>query len=70
MTIGQAHLLEDVISLVGFSLIVPMTHFEDVRMQLQLDPEEGPAVFERLTLTYGLGDQHGLFQALQEAILE
>jgi len=52
MTIGQAHLLEDVISL------------------LELDPDEGPAVFERLTLTYGLGDQHGLFKALQEAVLE
>ncbi|KAJ7672698.1 HIT-like domain-containing protein, partial [Mycena rosella] len=44
MSVGQAHLLEDVISL--------------------LDEEnlpDSPGIFERMTLTYGLGEQHGLF---------
>ncbi|KAF9478190.1 mRNA decapping enzyme [Pholiota conissans] len=49
MSIGQAHLLDDVISL------------------LELDPETGPGIFERMTLTYGLGDQHGLYQVMVEA---
>ncbi|KAF8074074.1 scavenger mRNA decapping enzyme [Lyophyllum atratum] len=46
MTVGQAHLLDDIISL------------------LEIEPENGPSIFERLTLTYGLGDQHGLFKAM------
>jgi len=49
MTVGQAHLLDDVISM------------------LQLDPEDGPGIFERMTLTYGLGDQHGLFEPLRNS---
>ncbi|KAK7683088.1 hypothetical protein QCA50_013761 [Cerrena zonata] len=48
-TVGQAHLLDDIISL------------------LELDPEDGPSIFERLTLTYGLGDQHGLFEPMTVA---
>jgi len=49
MTVGQAHLLDDVISL------------------LELDPDEGPGVYERMTLTYGLGDQHGLFESMKDS---
>lgn len=49
MSVGQAHLLDDIISL------------------LELDLEEGPSVFERMTLTYGLGDQHGLVDAMRRA---
>ncbi|KAJ7623269.1 HIT-like domain-containing protein [Roridomyces roridus] len=45
MNVGQAHLLDDVISL------------------LELDP----GIMDRRTLTYGLGEQHGLYQALQAA---
>ncbi|EIN09161.1 scavenger mRNA decapping enzyme [Punctularia strigosozonata HHB-11173 SS5] len=48
-TVGQAHLLDDVIAL------------------LELDPEEGPSIMERMTFTYGLGDQHGLFVAMKAA---
>ncbi|KAI0825974.1 scavenger mRNA decapping enzyme [Irpex lacteus] len=48
-TVGQAHLLEDVISL------------------LELDPDDGPSIFERMTLTYGVGDQHGLYEPLVRA---
>ncbi|KAG6810241.1 hypothetical protein H0H92_012763 [Tricholoma furcatifolium] len=51
MAVGQAHLLDDVISL------------------LELEPMNGPSIFEQITLTYGLGDQHGLFEAMQEASL-
>ncbi|KIM43029.1 hypothetical protein M413DRAFT_18208 [Hebeloma cylindrosporum] len=46
MTVGQGHLLDDIIAL------------------LELDTFEGPGIFERMTLTYGLGDQHGLFTTL------
>lgn len=47
MSVGQAHLLDDIISM------------------LELDPESGPSIFERVTLTYGLGDQHGLFEQMR-----
>ncbi|KAH9911666.1 scavenger mRNA decapping enzyme [Fomitopsis serialis] len=49
MTVGQAHLLDDVISL------------------LELSPEDVPSVFARMTLTYGLGDQHALYTPLRAA---
>ncbi|KAG5349937.1 hypothetical protein C0989_001194 [Termitomyces sp. Mn162] len=49
MAVGQAHLLDNVISL------------------LEIESENGPATFERIVLTYGLGDQHGLFEAMQAA---
>ncbi|KAF8625911.1 hypothetical protein AX17_006637 [Amanita inopinata Kibby_2008] len=49
MTVGQAHLLDDVISMI------------------QLDPEEGPGIFQRMMLTYALGDQHGLYEAIRKA---
>ncbi|KAK7466398.1 hypothetical protein VKT23_005121 [Stygiomarasmius scandens] len=45
MAVGQAHLLEDVISLL----------------------ENNPRVFESMTLTYGLGEQHGLYEAMRAA---
>ncbi|CAL1709284.1 unnamed protein product [Somion occarium] len=51
-TVGQAHLLDDLISM------------------LELDPEDGPSIFERLTLTYGLGDQHGLYESMRAAQTE
>ncbi|KAG6872369.1 hypothetical protein C0995_010288 [Termitomyces sp. Mi166 len=49
MAVGQAHLLDDVISL------------------LEIEPENSPATFDQMVLTYGLGDQHGLFEAMQAA---
>ncbi|EPQ54033.1 scavenger mRNA decapping enzyme, partial [Gloeophyllum trabeum ATCC 11539] len=45
-TVGQAHLLDDIISM------------------LETDVEQGPSIFQRLTLTYGLGDQHGLYEPM------
>ena len=35
--------------------------------QLELDPDEGPGIYERMTLTYGLGDQHGLFESMKDS---
>ncbi|PBK99144.1 scavenger mRNA decapping enzyme [Armillaria gallica] len=49
MAVGQAHLLEDVISL------------------LETTATSGINIFERVALTYGLGEQHGLYQAMIEA---
>ncbi|CCM06810.1 uncharacterized protein FIBRA_09111 [Fibroporia radiculosa] len=49
MSVGQAHLLDDVISM------------------LELDSGEGPSVFQRMTLTYALGEQHGLFGQMSAA---
>ncbi|TFK47544.1 scavenger mRNA decapping enzyme [Heliocybe sulcata] len=48
-TVGQAHLLDDIISM------------------LESDVDAGPTIFERLTLTYGLGDQHGLYAPMVAA---
>ncbi|KAF5351572.1 hypothetical protein D9758_007223 [Tetrapyrgos nigripes] len=45
MAVGQAHLLEDVISLL----------------------ENSPRIFETITLTYGLGEQHGLYAPMTAA---
>ncbi|KAF8509066.1 scavenger mRNA decapping enzyme [Hysterangium stoloniferum] len=43
---GQAHILEDIISL------------------LELSPPTGPTLLAQRTLTYQLGEQHGLYQAM------
>ncbi|KXN83364.1 m7GpppX diphosphatase [Leucoagaricus sp. SymC.cos] len=51
MTVGQAHLLDDVISL------------------LEIDNEENVGIFQKMTLTYGIGDQHGLYKELKAALV-
>jgi len=48
-TVGQAHLLDDIVSL------------------LELDGDDGQSILERMTFTYGLGDQHGLFESMKAA---
>jgi m7GpppX diphosphatase len=48
LSVGQAHLLDTVISM------------------LELDPDEGPGIFERMTLTYGLGKEHGVFKLIEQ----
>jgi len=66
MAVGQAHLLDDVISLVcTFSLgrLPPLMP----EVQLELDPDDGPSIMERMTLTYGLGENHGLYPLLTGA---
>jgi m7GpppX diphosphatase len=49
MVVGQAHMLDDIISL------------------LELDESTGSSIFQRMTHSYGLGEQHGLFSAMQAA---
>ncbi|KAF7356652.1 Scavenger mrna decapping enzyme [Mycena venus] len=49
MSVGQAHLLEDVIAL----------------LELDEKTPDIPGIFERMTLTYGLGEQHGLYTAMK-----
>ncbi|KAH9918749.1 scavenger mRNA decapping enzyme [Epithele typhae] len=49
MSAGQAHLLDDVISL------------------LECSPDDGPSILQKMTLTYNLGDQHGLYEPMKAA---
>ncbi|KAI0251928.1 scavenger mRNA decapping enzyme [Lactifluus subvellereus] len=49
MSVGQAHMLDDIISL------------------LELDDPTGPFIFQRVSLSYGLGEQHGLFATMKAA---
>ncbi|KAJ7180605.1 scavenger mRNA decapping enzyme [Mycena filopes] len=50
MRVGQAHLLDDVIALLELD---------------EADDSDRPGIFERITLTYGLGEQHGLYMAMK-----
>ena len=67
-TVGQAHLLDDIISLVCHVAAKMLAPAYDT-FQLELDPDsyDGPSIFERLTLTYGLGSQHGLYESMRQA---
>ncbi|KAI0634995.1 scavenger mRNA decapping enzyme [Trametes polyzona] len=49
MSTGQAHLLDDIISLI------------------ECDPDDGPSILQRMTLTYALGEQHGLYEPMKAA---
>ncbi|EJF56971.1 scavenger mRNA decapping enzyme [Dichomitus squalens LYAD-421 SS1] len=49
MSAGQAHLLDDMISL------------------LECDPDDGPSILQRMTFTYALGEQHGLYEPMKAA---
>ncbi|KAI0674140.1 scavenger mRNA decapping enzyme [Trametes maxima] len=49
MSAGQAHLLDDIISLI------------------ECDPDESPSILQRMTLTYTLGEQHGLYEPMKAA---
>lgn len=69
MTVGQAHLLDDIISMVGCDRSRVCCTVMNTT-QLELDPDTGPSIFERLTLTYGLGEQHGLFEPMKAAQVE
>lgn len=50
MSVGQAHLLEDIISL------------------LEISGEQEPSIFERMTLSYTLGQFHGLYDKMTKAL--
>jgi len=58
MTVGQAWLLDDIISLLDLD---PPT-----RPSANPDPQSD-SIMERMTFTYGLGEQHGLFEGMRRA---
>jgi m7GpppX diphosphatase len=66
VTVGQAHLLDDVISMVCTQLSAARVKLNK-EQKLEVDSDHGPSIFERMTLTYGLGHQHPLFEALKTA---
>ncbi|CDO73905.1 hypothetical protein BN946_scf185016.g62 [Trametes cinnabarina] len=35
--------------------------------QIECDPDEGPSILERMTFTYALGEQHGLYAPMKAA---
>ncbi len=35
--------------------------------QIECDPDDGPSILQRMTLTYALGEQHGLYEPLKAA---
>jgi m7GpppX diphosphatase len=51
MNVGQAHLLDDIISL----------------LELDGMREPGQSIFERMTLSYTLGHFHGLYDSMAKA---
>ena len=65
MAVGQAHLLDDIISMVR--VIYCLLGSSNARAKLELDPDDGPSIVERMTFTYGLGEQHGLYPVLAGA---
>jgi len=58
MTVGQAWLLDDVISLL--ELDPPTSDIENHH-------PSGSSIMQRMTFTYGLGEQHGLFEGMRAA---
>lgn len=49
-------------------MIVGQAHMlDDIIALLELDEPNGPSVFQRMTLSYGLGEQHGLFAPMKAA---
>lgn len=65
MAVGQAHLLDDIIFLVR-EIFLCSNNSSDGEQKLELSPDNGPSIIERMTFTYGLGEQHGLYPLLTE----
>jgi m7GpppX diphosphatase len=71
MAVGQAHLLDDIISLVRRVHLLHVLHARcSLPSQLELDPDDGPSILERMTFTYGLGTEHGLYKSMAAALAE
>jgi m7GpppX diphosphatase len=64
MTVGQAHLLDDLISLVSYNLHADGTN-ADSKLELSA-PAPEPSIIAKMTFTYALGVEHGLYAALAE----
>ena len=35
--------------------------------QLEISTDDGPTILQRMTLTYDLGEQHGLYESMKQA---
>lgn len=66
-SVGQAHLLDDIISLVRNFCRVSLCGSLTACVQLELDAPDSPSIFSRMTLTYNLGEQHPLFKPMTAA---
>ena len=66
MTVGQAHLLDDLISLVRRPTDTTTTSTMTALMmtQIELSPATGPSLLAQMTFTYALGVEHGLYAGL------
>lgn len=64
---GQAHLLEDIISLVSTRAPSEQVSFVSHKVQLELSPITGPTLISQMTLTYQLGEHHALFNSMVNA---
>ena len=40
------------------------------KLQLECSSDEGPSILQRMTLSYTLGDQHGLYEPMKAAQAE
>lgn len=66
LSIGKAHLLSDLISLVRTP--AHTLHREtDPDRQLSLSKDDEPSLLQQMTLAYSLGREDGLYRAYQEA---
>ncbi|PPQ64162.1 hypothetical protein CVT24_008797 [Panaeolus cyanescens] len=51
----------------GWGMLVGHAHLLDTVISLlEMDSVEGPGVYEKITLTYAIGVQHGLYQLLKD----
>ena len=66
MNVGQAHLLEDLINLVRASSM-RLKQLHSNTPQIELSESDESTILERMTFTYGLGEQHGLFEQIKRA---
>lgn len=68
LSVGKAHLLTDLISLV--SSMYNAQVFSSLRIllyQLSLSDDSGPSLLQKMTFAYTLGQEAGLFRAYKEA---
>jgi m7GpppX diphosphatase len=65
MTVGQAHLLDDLISLVSPRPAKSACLTDDHQLELS-PPGPEPSIITRMTFTYALGVEHGLYAGLAE----
>ncbi|KAG0707561.1 HIT-like domain-containing protein [Suillus ampliporus] len=54
-----------------YGMAVGQSHLlDDIISLLELDSDDGPSILERMTFTYGLGTEHGLYKPIAAALVE